>query len=358
MVEKNKVIDLSPLTGPNAQLTGINNKGSVCGYLEGAVSGFVIDHAGLSGNAVVTMIPPPPGHAKIEPVSISEAGDLVIFAENPTVFIYRDTSFIQLGPSALPEALIFPRLNAAGQLAGLPDASGQPVVWDTTAIPPKVSHIPTPEGFVGGGTNAMSDNGVVVGACWDASNNVRSFINYGGPTSALLGDLITTLGYGDALPWAINKSGQIIIGDTPSVLLTPRSVVPPGPRANPRLSSMVATILFGIIGDGGGSEVVGGGGEKIPPGGPPDGWDALSPAVQDALIGLAVYQFAGEVRDHTGRDAVGRAALELARSSIARLQPNPSPSPSARTVGRARSPYSWSRFAGARRPPKPDPSSA
>ena len=364
MVQNGVVTDLTPQVGQYATCTGINNGGLVCGskldpahnFLEG--SGFVIDLN--NPGAGVTAIPAPPGQTGSYPASINDAGDVLLLDDLDASYIFRNGEFIAIpSPSWWFSVGAHAPMNAAGRLAGFSDASGKPIVWDTKTTPPTPMTVPLPGGFLGGATCAINDQGVIVGACWMGNtqpDDVALFYSFihdpaiDTPTSSrLLGDLVTIPGYGRGLPAAINEFGQILVDWGHSAILTPTNL---GLQVNPQLPWIVATILFGVTQDGGGLGLVGGGGVRVPPNQPPDGWTALSPAARDALIGLAVNQIAGQIGDAAGREAVGRAALELARASVGRLT---TPSPSAPTLGLARPGFRRSRFV--RRRPKLDQSS-
>ena len=350
--------DLTALVG-NAVCTGINNHGMICGYRvdEGgtSVSGFVIDS---DGNKVVAWIPFPPGQSSVFPQSINDAGDVVVvpgfsIQGSPGAYVLRNFTDLIAVSNLVAPVQGAQRMNKLGQIAGFDDGSAKPVVWDTNTTPPTAVSVPLPDGFEYGATTGINDSGVIVGVCWKAFGDADySFIydpTIDTTTSSLLGDLITTPGYGQEWPIAINNLGQILIGLGPPVLLTPRQHFP----QSVQLSRIVATILFGIIQDGDGLETVGGRGVHVPPNQPPDGWQALSPAARDALIGLALNQIASQIGDAAGRGAVGRAALELTRASVASLQA--APAARARGLGGARPPATWSNRVGARRGRPPGP---
>ena len=117
------------------------------------------------------------------------------------------------------------------------------------------------------------------------------------------------------------------------------------------LHPIFAQILSGITAGSGGLEVVNGRVVRVPPRDNGSGWAALPPEIRDALMGLAVNQVAGQIADPAGRGAVGRAGLELAQASVARLLA--SPTPAAPKSAGVRSPSSSSVSPAGRRRKRP-----
>lgn len=91
--------------------------------------------------------------------------------------------------------------------------------------------------------------------------------------------------------------------------------------------SAVATILFGVIQDGGGAVIIGGKPIPIDPWGPlrHSLWGAManpheaSPAIRDTVLSLATLQIASLVSNETFRDQLENTAQELALSSTKQL---------------------------------------
>ena len=152
-------------------------------------------------------------------------------------------------------------------------------------------------------------------------------------------------GYGQESPVAINNLGQILIGAGPRVLLTP--LQQPIGRFTPSSRRSFPASPPGA----GGLEVVNGRVVRVPPRDNGSGWAALPPEIRDALMGLAVNQVAGQIADPAGRGAVGRAGLELAQASVARLLA--SPTPAAPKSAGVRSPSSSSVSPAGRRRKRP-----
>jgi hypothetical protein len=113
--------------------------------------------------------------------------------------------------------------------------------------------------------------------------------------------------------WGIRK------GVPQPFLLRPLDEMPPWgfdlDKAN--LPMLTVFILFGVIGGGGGGGYTGGG-NPVPI--DPGPFRRLEPAVQDALVGLAIDQLARNIRDHGSRAQVRASALTNVENAIAGLK--------------------------------------
>jgi probable HAF family extracellular repeat protein len=321
---------LSATVGIPALATGINNAGLICGSRWNGPKAFVFDS---TANAISADISPLPGGTHAWATAISQTGEVVGGSQNSqdsgsNGFVYSGGTLTDLGPAAFVEDI-----NESGQVCGSigkpwPQAFS-PGIWDISLAAPTFTEIPVPDGFLGGHAQGINNKGQVVGTCWtpqtyDLDQSAYVYSNGGS------NDLNTLIpgGTGWKLQSAekINDNGQITGwgqygGQRQAFLLTPLKV-----RRIPvsiPLPELIAILIFGGV-------TVDGGGWAVLPGGPPipigpwgPVWADMQVEKRDALLSMALDEFAKNIEDVTAREVVRRAILETLRKQVDKMLETP-----------------------------------
>ena len=167
--------------------------------------------------------------------------------------------------------------------------------------------------------NGINDAGWAVGICVGSDNVLHPFVYNGSKTIDLNTQVI-----GWTLDWVtgINNSGQIVADGWQlsednseadgSFLLTP------APFNMPNINAVLWAMLLGSrpASDGGGWTLVGG---RVPDWVGPWGPTILSPAAQDAVLGIAMDAVAQRLGDRVGAEAIRSAALQMTARAVNRL---------------------------------------
>lgn len=261
------------------------------------------------------------------PHTINNNGDIAggsFSAGDPASFLYRNGGAVANDTPANGGIM---KLNNSGLGGGFTGTTFQginsiytPTIWDIAGQTPTPISVPLLSGLNCGYVSGINDTGLAVGTCSSSSfvETERAFL-YDEKTGKTT-DLNTLIG---APGWilreanAINNLGQIVgfglfNGAGAAFLLTP--VSPTKINVNPLLWAM---LFGGVTRDGGGPTLVGG---HIPDWVDPWGPPTLSPAAQDAVVGLAVDMVARRLGDRVGRDAIRKAALDMSARAIERLK--------------------------------------
>ena len=259
--------------------------------------------------------------------SINDNSDVAGWCSDVSSFFYRGgvvTNF--------PDQIY--QLNNSGQACGSTLAGPLPAIWDMTGPVPVVSKLVPPlPGCDSGYAEGINDAGCVVGNCYDSndSSNVSHPFIYNGSKTI---DLNTQV-VGWTLDWVtgINNSGQIVASgwneaSSGSFLLTPT------PFNMPNINAVLWAMLLGSgpASDGGGWTLVGG---RVPDWVGPWGPTILSPAAQDAVLGIAMDAVAQRLGDRVGAEAIRTPALQMTARAVNRLMA-PTLSPALRSASAPR----------------------
>lgn len=313
------VHDLANLVGAGSLAAAINNAGLVCGSGGNSSKAFVYDSV---SNTVVAHIDPVGGGAKSFADAINDVGHVVGVCDSDHGFFFDGSAVKDLGSAAFVEDV-----NGADTICGSigkpwPQAFS-PGTWDATAAAPVFTEIPVPPGFLGGHASGINNNGDIVGTCWTPESYdgpQTAYIHSGGVSTDLNTLIPANSGWHLEFAEAINDKGHIagigqLNGEETSFLLMPHQDSPFGHIALPDLVAIL--ILGGVI--------YGGSGVVILPGGPPIPvgpwrvWERLAADKRDALLGLALDELAQRIENVETRDAVRKAMLTAARTSVDRL---------------------------------------
>ena len=157
---------------------------------------------------------------------------------------------------------------------------------------------------------------MVVGYCFEGAAE-RAFIADAGGLQDLNNMLGPVGGWVLNRATAINDHGQVagygqLAGQQRGFVLTPvRS------PADWQLYEMVAIILFGVIQDGGGVVVVPGG-PPIPE--PPWGWEQLSPAIRNVLIGAAFSRLSALLPDKLAQGQLEEVGIGMISRALGAMR--------------------------------------
>ena len=254
---------------------------------------------------------------------------------SPSSFFYRGGVVTKF-----PDFSVISKLNNSGQGCGAVGPGSLPAIFDTTGPIPVVSKLlPLLPGCDTGFALGLNDAGWVVGNCYGSDNIERPFV-YNGAETIDLNTVISPPSWTVIDVRAINNSGQIVgVGwrldgngneVESALILTPGA---PAPLNVPNINALLWAMLFGgVANDEGGPILVGG---RIPDWVGPLGPSILSPAAQDAVVGLAVDAVARRLGDQVGAEAIRSAALQMTARAVNCLMA-PTLSPASRSASAPR----------------------
>jgi uncharacterized membrane protein len=330
VVRGGTVIDLPAALGEGSLCRGINNAGKVVGFPFKGEHSFIYDS--ISGSH--TFINPLPGQSDSYTAAINQPGD-VVGRSYQNAFLFSGGVLTDLGPAAYIEGLNDKRVMV-GSLDKPVPPYWLPAIWDLNQASPTPEYIPLPPGFWGGHGEGINKWGAVVGTCWTPpqASNPRwcAFVCIGGVSTDLNTLIPDGTGWDLGYAQAINDAGQItgtgtLYGKETAFLLTPEPFdgVDHFPFDDFRIDfadvpTLVATLIFGAVKQGGAGWVTVGG-RRIPV--PPRGPIGQLPAdKRDLLISLAIDELAMHIEDDALRKSVRTSALEAARSQLGKLIEN------------------------------------
>jgi hypothetical protein len=322
--------DLGPVVGGGSSTAmDINNAGLVVGsaggtHLNSPMHAFAYD----ANNDSLTQIDPLAGDTAAQAQAVNQSGHIVGYSAKDRagldcrLFLYRDGA-----PEGLGDGLsdgfdindsdvitgwrVFPSAQVASAFRCQPDA----VESGFVDLGPSL-----PTGFAGSAGLGINNDDVVVGWALDDNTRQHAMINFPTGPDAGWHDLNNLLLEADG--WylgcanAINDAGQIVGTGTHhrrhrAFLLTPLTAH----LGDDRIAQVLlgAILMFGGAPFGAAGTVITGGGHPVPVG-PQEFarlWRRLSPAEQDAYIGLAIRNLGGLLTDRTSRVEVERVATQL-----------------------------------------------
>jgi hypothetical protein len=265
------VTDLTTLNAQAIEAWGINNSGLVVGRLSTSQV-FLYD---LS-DATLTLLPL---EVETREIFINNLGQLAGSMNDGTIFVYQPGGSTVVFDQSTTGYVEVAGFNNQGQIV-VAGNSGvyftDPLSTSATSAPPFIAVNPmlVDAGWVMTKAHGIDDHGCIIGA------------------------------------------GKLAGGDERGILVTPPAI------HKDIYQAAFATILFGIINDGGGLQIPGG---KIGPGPEPGGpiWNALTTGQKDAVLGLALNAGASIISNRSMRSEMQSLSARLVRSASDQLTATP-----------------------------------